>query len=779
MDLVQISDGWASRLPRLAVVTLAAAAVAFPCSVASAEPARVFEKVSPPDTGGHAVWPVAISPSGDSVRLESGGGFAGTPGQEGLTNHYLARRTPVGWLTTPLGLSSAEFQAGPGRLVATDPGLDRSLVLGATYAERDNGATRFYYRLDAGQLVPASPPIQRQVDLDARAEFVNYEGGTSDLSQFIFSTSPSMPVLPGESTGGSSNSNIYEVVDAGSGSSYVRRVDLWSDGSVVGPACGSKAGGPLSLKNLISEDGSKIFFSGRRPSTPTGCAASTRGPLRIFARIGGTVTVEVSASECSRVADPAASPPVSVCAAPATSPAAAQSAADAQFRGASADGSRVFFTTSQQLTNDDMDSAVDLYVYDFGPAVSGRRLTRLSRIDQALPQGTGATASGVAAIAEDGSRVYFVAQGVLTGSPGASGDLAVAGQPNLYVAERNGAGWTTTFIAQLATTDTRLWSGDAHTAHLASADGAVLVFESAAQQTADDLDGSIDVFRYKAETHRILRVSVADSSGEDTGNGAFDATLMYGVDSSSRRVASSDGRLVVFSTGERLAAGDSAGTIDLFEWNDGAVKLVTGGGDALFGTGRQGYDVTPDGGSIAFSTSQPLTPDDRNTSVDTYVARRGGGLPYDRREGDPCLGDVCQGPGAGLLASPLTPTVLFRGPGNAIGQSGRSRTSRTSVRFVAGRRAGPASMTVKLRVSSAGGVRVRGGGVKAAARTVRKAGDVSVRIELTRAAIRQLRRTGRHVVRLTVLFRPAGSRSRVVARKSLTFRGHTNVSRSR
>ena len=59
---------------------------------------------------------------------------------------------------------------------------------------------------------------------------------------------------------------------------------------------------------------------------------------------------------------------------------------------------------------------------------------------------------------EDGSSVYFVASGELTGSQqNGQGRNAQAGEPNLYLLRDTGSGWQPTFIATLGPEDEHDW----------------------------------------------------------------------------------------------------------------------------------------------------------------------------------------------------------------------------------------------------------------------------------------------------------------------------------
>ncbi len=72
---------------------------------------------------------------------------------------------------------------------------------------------------------------------------------------------------------------------------------------------------------------------------------------------------------------------------------------------------------------------------------------------------------GVARISQDGSHVYFVAQGVLTGTPNSQGQTAQAGEENLYVFERDAAfpNGRTPFVATVASSDQDVLGGRTRT----------------------------------------------------------------------------------------------------------------------------------------------------------------------------------------------------------------------------------------------------------------------------------------------------------------------------
>src|SRR5262249_48679659 len=159
----------------------------------------------------------------------------------------------------------------------------------------------------------------------------------------------------------------------------------------AGPRLGDNRGQEVigSAYHAISADGGTVFFT----ATPTATQQPEGEQLTVYARVGAKETVAVSnpsPSECTTC---------STTAKPAT------------FQGACADGSKVFFTTEQQLLNSDTDETTDLYEYDFNPPAGHPHLAQVSGGEPTDPMpGAGANVLGVVRTSSDGSHVYFVAQ---------------------------------------------------------------------------------------------------------------------------------------------------------------------------------------------------------------------------------------------------------------------------------------------------------------------------------------------------------------------------------
>lgn len=741
---------------------------------------RAYERVTDVEKFGSGGDLIGMSPDGSRVQLQGGGGWADSDGQDGLFNYFLSGRGADRWTATAQNLSRATFMS-PGRNYDVLPDLSQSLVQSTTYDQLLDWSTRFYFKGADGSLRPASPVITRQVggDLDGGAGFaLEYGGAADDLSSYVFSVPANLPLLPGQATGLTGGS-IYEVRGADTETPTLRRVDVDAAGEEIGFACGRLIGGEGSVRNAVSGDGSKIFFSGRGSATsPTGCASTNRGPMAIYARIGGATTVEISESECDREA------PLPACAPPATTPTAARVAADSIYRGASEDGEVVWFVTNRQLANSDTDATLDLYEYRANPGAGQPHLTQISAGDgTAGPIGSGATVLNTVRVSQDGSRAYFVAQGKLTTAVNAAGQQATAGQANLYLWERtlDHPEGRLRFVATLLSGDSSLWaaSDGNRPAVLADGEGRYLMLATSAALTADDLDAVADVYRYDAQLGDVVRVSVGrDGYGDDGNTPGLRASIRSELNAiaSNRKLAgvTPDGSRILFSTSESLQPGDEPGTPDVYQWHDGTVSLVSSGRDASAAAENPNSSaITPDGGTILLRTALPLVSDDTDTTFDVYAARIGGGFaPRIPEVLPPCVGDGCQPRGG--LAPDLGGTASrdYVGPGNLkAGGRGVVRPARPKVSSPKAVR-GASKVTLRVRVNGKGRVRASGAGLRSVSRPVGKAGTYKVVVVLSKKARATLRRKGRVSVLARVAYRPPGAKA-LTSTVRLTFKAKT------
>lgn len=105
------------------------------------------------------------------------------------------------------------------------------------------------------------------------------------------------------------------------------------------------------------------------------------------------------------------------------------------------------------------------------------------------------------------------------------------------------------------------------------------------------------------------------SVGATNGNGAF-GVIFNG--------SSSDGTVLFFSTSEKLTADDSDSTIDIFQRSGGATTRVSQGQiNGNSGTAAVFRGASSDGSRVVFDTTEKLVAGDGDTAVDLYMRAAG------------------------------------------------------------------------------------------------------------------------------------------------------------
>jgi hypothetical protein len=260
----------------------------------------------------------------------------------------------------------------------------------------------------------------------------------------------------------------------------------------------------------------------------------------------------------------------------------------AQFNGATSDGSKVFFTTDEQLASTDTDSGGDVYERSGGTT---------TQVSQGAINGNGAYHANFVRATSDGSKVFFKTDEQLASTDTDS-------EIDLY--ERSGG--TTTQVSQGAVNGNGAYGIGISVS--ASTDGSKVFFLTDEQLASTDTDSSTDIYERSGSTTTQV------SQGAVNGNGANQVSLT-GV--------SSDGSKVFFSTNEPLASTDTDTRPDLYERSGGTTTTqVSQGeinGNGLFGVGMQG--ASTDGSRVFFLTDEPLVSADDDTVTDVY--ERSGG----------------------------------------------------------------------------------------------------------------------------------------------------------
>jgi hypothetical protein len=528
---------------------------------AAATGGRELELVTPPDpVAATVLGTVTVTPGGERIAYLSGGPMPGAPAGDVVANN-IAARDPVGWTTTPIGLpyTSEAFEGGD--FVALEALSDDLLttvwtssrpVLAASPPAGERG---LYRRGPAGG-------VELLADLGPNPS--GFVGASGSGDRVVFASSEH---LLASDAGRSEGESIYE-----STGSQLRQVDVDGGGGLLS-ACGSSVADANGVANAaahsVSRNGERIFFTNPAPST--GCSETSR----VYLREGGTSTVEISASRCTRVD--------------------CNAEADVTFAGATPDGGSAFLATAQQLTDDDLDQRVDLYRYLTATGA-------LALVSQGSPGAEGKVVTQPVLVSDSGERVYFQATGRLTLSEGSTS------ADNLYLADVAGLH----FVAP---------GGGALQV---SADGRVALLDSTAALLAGDTDARRDVYRYDASTLALTAISF----GPGFGAGPFDATISSRekiVGEPQGRSLSADGARSLFATAEPLVAADVNGSGDVYEWDAGGPQLLSGasppGGTELAG-------LSADGRTAVLRTTATLLPRDRDDGeFDLYAARVGGGFP--------------------------------------------------------------------------------------------------------------------------------------------------------
>jgi hypothetical protein len=665
-----------------------------------------LEQVSPSNKGNQpARTPAGISDDDRRVLYNSIGTLSSSPNLHALGGDaFVATRGASGWTTQ--GLSRPLNDVAGGISQRQLGGL--SPEYSQWFSVAGAGA------LFRGQLDGSSVQLSPALPITGVAGIL---GTSSDLSHVYLSPQASRTTffLPGdpvpsdggvEGSGSSEDYNVY-IAHLASGVPTLELLARDRDGKAWGGNCGARLGGServggqnLNLPNgyrnqgAISADGGLVYFSTRPAQPPTGnCTAANK--KRIMERTetaSGPVIEELISSECTRVA-------------PACSPADG----DDLYQGASVDQSKVYFTTNRQLANSDLDGTgtscsntvavpgCDLYLWDRDKP-AGERLTQVSAgEDVPGKHEVGKEArvyNSIAAISADGSRVYFVAEGALTGDANSEGAVAVVGQPNLYTWDAETE--KTDFIGTVAPGDAPgnsgdglgLWGGEGTWKNGAypvpivgkngageevGGDGHILLFRSKAELTVDDTDGSfVDFYRYNADSGALERISKAAPGGSD--NGGFNVETRFGFISGvgpgpdyaedGRRI-SEDGETIVFVTEEGLAPGDNNGVEDAYMWRRGQLYRLPGSANANTELRQDTPVVSLDGTTVAYHTASQLLPSDGDSAQDVYAVRVGGGFPTVTT--NPCTpdgGGGCQGPPGPAPANLGAASGSFSGAGN-------------------------------------------------------------------------------------------------------------------
>jgi hypothetical protein len=632
---------------------------------------RAYEMVSPPSKNSADVSAdsarTRAAIDGDAVSYMSLTGFGDVRGT-GIAVEYIAKRSNSaapgdnGWAThaiTPAQEPTTLFADFKSLSPAYQGEFSDDLSKGVFRAwspltDEPNVDTRYLdnlyvrddlltpgpgsYRLVTDSATLQPPPALNEI----QPSLPGFAGASADFSQIIFE----------------SRINLVE------GATGKRtKLYLWDEGQVS--LAGVLPGGKPAL---CANDGSVCSVAGQRVSQASYAYTQQTGTISkdgrrvtfiaptsdeqregtIYQRLDGKTTDQINASERTDCAgDPS-------CGGDGEPDPAPESSQPAEFRWASADGTRVFFTSKEQLTDDDGDGARDLYLYD-ATEPKGERLTLVSH---------GGT-QGVIGISANGDYVYFVG-----GAPGLTasglgiylwheGDLhLVAPLPDLADLDFDTPG---SFLFAGARYEARVTPDGRHLLFTSDGEGVL-----SQRGGVDYYSGSRQKYVYDADTDELQCASCDPSGALAAGATAIvrEGTGAAVPASHVNRSFSNDGRYVFFATAAALLPQrDTNGRIDAYAYDTQTETLSllssgTSNTDSYF------LDASGNGKDAFIVTREALVGWDPDNNYDLYDVRVDGGFPEPPPTTAPCGGENCRTSGANPPAAVPPATAGFSGPGD-------------------------------------------------------------------------------------------------------------------
>jgi hypothetical protein len=601
---------------------------------------RAYERVSPEDkgsgdivadgetsiaaTGGGAVAFSSRTPFGDEI----GSGWDGQL-------QYVARRNEggTGWVThavTPAPKPEAfqtSFTVTKLQLFSDD--LRTALVWG--YDLPGGGGEPYrnnIYAEDTATRALQPLTVSQDQSLNLRSfQEESYAGISADARHLAF-TEFFTKLLPiGELK--EFTQNVYQ-----SDNGVLSLAGILPDGSV--PANGSEPAVPQlgesnggGYRGAMSADGSRLLF-----------LATPNENRQLYMRVDGERTVRVSEPENGETFEPSG----------------------VQVQYMTPDGRNVFFVTSSKLLSEDENEGPDLYRWTYGPDPEHERnLTLITNTGELSLDGL---SNGVVGVSDDGSRVYYQTMG-----------------SHLFVWD-NGATRLISSDAEENTTEkyslAAIMSGPG--LGRVSPDGMWLAFLSAGSLNTDGIhaltgqpilnhsNGTSDfeVYLYSLKDEQLTCVSCPSAPASSY------ASVLPEVTNGDPKLTnvgirpqflSDDGR-VFFSTAEALLPQDTNGVTDVYEYDGetGTLSLLSPG------TGSEPTtfaDASASGEDVFVQTHQQLVAEDRDSLVDMYDVRAGGGFPAPPAAPAGC-GTECQPPPSGSPPFAAPTTAGIPGSGNLL-----------------------------------------------------------------------------------------------------------------
>jgi DNA-binding beta-propeller fold protein YncE len=682
---------------------------------------RGWELVTPPDKQGALIAPieetgvVQAAADGSAITYQANSATEAEPQGGSNQLQILSRRGDASWATRDIAIAHS---ASTGLAVGPGPGseyrfFDQALTLSAVnpigpfdsaLSAAASESTAYLHDLGESCGSACYEPLVTRAN-DTASPFVpfgerekcephpeqsegsagvecgpQFLGATLDLSHIVLQANA--PLAPGGVAG-----ELYEWAGGRiSPVSVLPGAERLQTSAQLG--FGSGGATSASAQGAISSDGTRISFT-----------AQGNLYLRDMAR-GETLQLDES--------EQIAGEPCAGCA-----------SGGGEFQFASSDGSRVLFTDQNKLTEDAGAQAgkPDLYQCLLVASGEGQLGCRLSDLT-AMHEGESASVQGgVLGASEDGSYVYFVAEGILSGAENVRKEKALAGEPNLYLAH-NG---TSEFVTTLSPGDAHDWASNERKLRgqptRVSPNGQWLELMSQGSPTGyDNRDAATgapvaEVYLYDATSKQLscascmptgVRPVGVEYHGLEPGSGGLvggpreiwsnslvaanvPGWTAMGPPFRSRyqdRYLSDQGRLF-FNSADGLVPQDANATEDVYEYEPPGVgscseaaesfSAASGGCTSLISSGRSSQesaflDASESGDDVFFLTSERLSAIDTDNAPDVYdahVCSESPCIAYPPAPGAPCDESTCRPlPTAqpSIFGAPASAT--FQGPGN-------------------------------------------------------------------------------------------------------------------
>jgi hypothetical protein len=611
---------------------------------------RAYELVSAANANGTLLRSVTRnSPYADDsfVYGGSGGTIPGTGDPENgeTIDTYVATRTPTGWVSKYVGIPGDEASLGAVRMTN---------LSGTLYAAFENLTVRSPD--SAPPAVASSAPYIYTAQDELLGQWPTNLAIIPGGRLFHGSLQPS----PDFSHLAFSSNNVAFTAD-GRTSSPGSAYDFNTTTNEVSLISKTPAGGDIPTEPGSGEEvaidfgGHTGYNEGQQWNPPVSTDGSHilmsvqgKAGLHLYMRVNDAITYDVSKGH------------------------------EVRYLGMTSDGSKVFFTSPQQLTASDHDNSRDLYMW----SEATDSLTDLSLgTEPGSGNGDGCVAKEEwvegcnvlpvqipeyamdSAIAAKAGDVYFYSPEKLDGTRG------VAGLQNLYVYRDGADQFVKTFnpgvSCSIAVEENLCGNGPLERLEI-SPSGDHVAFVTNHQLTGYNNNHHSEMYTYNPASGQITCVSCEPDGTPPTSDVTGSSAGLF---------LAEDGRTVFF-TKEPLVPQDTDKIHDVYEYVDGRPQLITSGrgvfdtvaihdssSETVHGAGLEAFSA--DGKDIFFSTFDTLVPQDENGNfLKVYDARAGGGF-LDVPATPPCeAADECHGAGS----QPPGPPQI--GSGASLGDNG-------------------------------------------------------------------------------------------------------------